>query len=60
MTASPKKNEHETLERILTELEGEMLKVDSDRVRALQAQVDALLEPRWPLESGTHWIVRAP
>jgi hypothetical protein len=59
MSASPEENEHEVLERILAQIEIEMLKGDTARVQQLQAQVDALLEPRWPLESGTRWIVRS-
>jgi hypothetical protein len=56
MTAALKKNEHEALERILAEVEIEMLKGDAERVQCLLAQVEKLLEPRWPLESGT-WRV---
>ena len=53
------KSEHDVLERILEEVELGMLKGDADRVRTLLAQVDELLEPRWPLESGIHRVVRS-
>ena len=43
------------LQRILDEVELGMLQGDAERVEKLLAQVEELLEPTWPTESGT-WL----